>query len=294
MIAATVRTFAPELWGEVDVFEHFHVGTHSFKPDTTRAISGIKNHFEKALTLHQLALKLLPNLSIDEEEMQKKGYTSAPNTKEFSAVLELVFTELYSAIDCTRKVIVSIYQQTRGLPNSTRKLFQKVRSNLLGSDFPTELKQAIAESDWYDELLAIRDELTHSDIGRCIIDRETMMVTYKHSGVIRDGNPLIINDIMGRIQFLIESINKFLGAIFHFLNTQLKFTTINLLCGSFYGRGYLRKLPLEMPIDLNSGVCQSHIWFDSEVEFMCPLASSCGAYKRAKIIVPEATLPHLD
>jgi hypothetical protein len=286
MISATVRTFAPELWGQVDVFRHFHAGTHTFKPDTKKAISGIANHFQKALTLHQLSLKLLPNLSIDEEEIKNKGYTAATNAKEFSAVLEEVFTELYSSIDCTRKVIVSIYRRTRGLPDSTRKLFQKVRSNLLGGDFPTELKQAIAESDWYDELLAIRDELTHSDIGNCWIDRETKLVTYMHTGINRDGKPLIINDVMGRIQFLIESINKFLGIVFHFLNSQLEFTTIDQLCGIFFGRCYLRKLSLEPSIDLNSGICQSHTWFDNEVQFRCPLADSCGAYQRAKSIPP--------
>ena len=293
MKAAKVRTFVPELWGEVDFFRHFHVGTHTFKFDTTKALSGVTNHFQKALILHQLSLKLLPNLAIDAEEIQSKCYTAATNAKEFSAVLEEVFTELYSTIDCTRKVIIAIYPRTRGLQNSTRKLFKKVRCNLLGLDFPTELKQAIAESDWYDELLVIRDELTHSDIGHCWIDRETNMVTYMHTGINCDGKPLIINDVIGRIQCLIESINKFLGTIFHFLNTQLKFTTISELCGIFYGRGYLRKLSLETPIDFNSGVCQSHTWFDREVEFRCPFASSCGAYERAKLIVSEAELPPL-
>ncbi len=287
MIPATVRTFAPERWGQLDIFRHFHSGTHTFKSDTTKAISGVTNHFQKALTLHQLAIKLLPNLSLDEEEIQSKGFTAAANSREFTAVMEEVFTELYSSIDCTRKVIVSIYRRTRGLPDSTRKLFQKVRGNLLGSDFPSELKQTIAASDWYEELLLIRDELTHSDIGNCWMDRETKMVTYMHTGISREGKPLIIKDVMGKVRFLIESINKFLGAIFSFLNAQLKVTTIDQLCGIFYGRGYLRKLSLESSINLNSGVCQSHSWFDNDVQFRCPLASSCGAYARAKLVAAE-------
>lgn len=286
MITATVRTFAPELWGQVDVFRHFHVGTHTFKSDTTKAISGVTNHFQKALILHQLSIKLLPNLSKDEAEIQSKGYTPATNAKEFSAVLEEVFTELYSSIDCTRKVIVSIYRRTRGLPDSTRKLFQKVRGGLLGNDFPAELKHAIASADWYDELLAIRDELTHSDIGNCWVDRDTKLVTYMHTGIHREGKPLIINDVMGRIQFLIESINKFIGSVFYFLNAQLKITTIDQLCGIFFGRGYLRKLTLAPSIDLNSGICQSHTWFDNDAQFRCPLAGSCGAYERAKLSYP--------
>lgn len=282
MITPTVRTFAPEQWGQVDIFRIFHAGTHRFKPDTKKAIFGVTNHFHKALTLQQLSIKLLPNLSKDEAELQSKGFTPATNAKEFSAVLEEVFTELYSSIDCTRKVIVSIYRRTRGLPDSTRKLFQKVRGGLLGNDFPDVLKQAIASADWYDELLAIRDELTHSDIGNCRVDRDTKLVTYMHTGIHREGKPLIINDVMGRIQFLIESINNFLGRIFHYLNTQLKITTVDQLCGFFFGRGYLRKVTLAPSIDLNSGICQSHTWFDNDTQFRCPLAGSCGAYESAK------------
>ncbi len=284
MITATVRTFAPELWGQVDIFRHFHIGTHKFNSDTTKAITGVTNHFQKALILNQLAIKLRPNLFIDEAELQSKGYTSASNAKEFSAVLEEVFTELYSSIDCTRKIVVSIYRHTRGLSDSTRKLFQKVRSGHINNDFPSELKQVIASADWFDELLAIRDELTHSDIGTCFIDRDTKLVTYMHTGIHHEGKPLIINDVMGRIHFLIESINKFLGVVFHFLNAQLKVTTIDMLCGIFFGRGYLRKLTLAPSIDFNSGICQSYTWFDNDSQFRCPLANSCGAYASAKLL----------
>jgi hypothetical protein len=282
MILPKVRTFVPELWGQVDIFQHFYSGTHTFKEDTKKAIPGIKNHFQKAITLYQLANKLLPNLSIDEEEMQRKGFTEAVNAQEFSAVLEEVFTELYSSIDCTRKVIVSIYQRTRKLKDSTRKLFQDVRNNLFGDDFPADLKKIIKEAEWYFELLAIRDELTHSDIGYCRIDKDTQSVTYTHTGINREGKPLIIENVIDKINFLIESVNIFLGAIFLFLNSKLKVTTVATPCGLFYGRCYLRMLSLEPKIDFNSGVCQSHIWFDSDPQLRCHLAESCGAYSSAK------------
>lgn len=290
MISATVRTFAPELWGEVDFFRNFHAGTHVFKSDTRKAISGVSNHFRKAIILHQLSIKLLPNLSIDEEELKAKGYSATINAKELSAVFEEVFTELYSSIDCTRKIIVSIYKKTRGLPDSTRKLFRKVQCNLLGNDFPHELKQAILNSVWYDQLLSIRDELTHSDIGSCFIDRETQTVTYMHTGINNAGQPLIINDVLGMIESLFSQINQFLGHVFNFLNSQLKFTTIDQLCGIFYGRAYIRKISLEPPIDINSGVCQSHTWFDNQPDFMCPFSNSCGAYKTAKLTIQKAAL----
>ncbi len=278
MITTIVRTFAPDQWGEVDIFRHFYEGTHNFNTDTKKAVQGVANHFEKALTLYQLSLKLLPNLYLDRQELRNKGYTAAANAKEFSAVLEEVFTELYSSIDCTRKIIVAIYKQTRGLPDSTRKLFRKAQANQLDHNFPNELTRVIAESNWYEELLAIRDELTHSDIGNCSFDEKTETVTYMHTGIRQQGNPLIIEDVMRKIQYLIESINNFLGKTFHFLNAQLKPTTISQLCGIFFGRAYLRKLSFELPITLNSGICISHTWFDNTPGFKCPLSSTCGAY----------------
>lgn len=289
MVSATVRTFAPERWGQVELFRQFYIGTHRFNSDTAKALSGVTNHFQKALTLHQLAIKLTPNISIDREELQRKGYTSAANSREVSAVIEEVFTELYSSVDCTRKIIVSIYRKTRGMPDSTRKLFQRVKDNRLGSDFPTELKQIIAASDWYEELREIRDELTHSDIGSCSLDQKTSTITYIHTGINREGRALIINDIMGRIQSLITSVNEFLGAVFNFLFLQLNYTTIDQLCGFFHGRAYYRKLPLEMPISFHSGVCQSRAWFDSKMEFRCPFADSCGAYFRSTPTSSDAT-----
>ncbi|WP_220790999.1 hypothetical protein [Aquipseudomonas ullengensis] len=286
MTIASVRVFAPEQWGQVDIFRHFHIGTHSFNSDTKKAISGITNHFQKALTLYELALKLLPNLNLDEEELLNKGYTGAANSREFSAVLEEVFTELYSSIDCTRKIIANIYRKTRRLPNSTRQLFDRVNNNILGDDFPTELKLAISSSDWYGELLAIRDELTHSDIGNCHLDQKTRLVTYMHVGIRRNGEPLIIDDVLGRIKILINSVNEFLGSVFHFLNSKLQPVEIDQLCGFFKGRGYLRKLALEFPMDFNSGICMSHVWFDGDLQFKCPFVGTCGAYERAKFNAP--------
>ncbi|MBI2769187.1 MAG: hypothetical protein HYX47_06170 [Burkholderiales bacterium] len=280
MINATVRTFVPEQWGEVDFFRLFSGGTHSFSSDTKKAVAGVRNHFEKALTLYRLSQKLQTNLSQDQEELRVKGYTPASNAREFSAVIEEVFTELYSSIDCTRKVLVSIYRNVRGMPDSTRKLFRRVKENQLGADFPGELNQAIGAADWYEELLAVRDELTHADIGNCWIDQESKTVTYMHSGINRDGKALVFKDVMRKIGELIDAIYAFLGVLFHFLNSRLRPTTIDQLCGIFYGRAYMRQIPLEVPVTFNSGTCQSRAWFDSEAGYRCPFADSCGAYLR--------------
>jgi hypothetical protein len=82
----TVRVFAPEQWGEVDRFANFYEGTYKFSDRDQRAVSGVANHFEKALTLQSLAVKLRPGLDIDHDQLNKNGFTPALNSHELSAV----------------------------------------------------------------------------------------------------------------------------------------------------------------------------------------------------------------
>ncbi|WP_080425197.1 hypothetical protein [Burkholderia ubonensis] len=275
-----VRTFAPELWGEVDKFKQFYEKTHTFKPDAKKAVSGIKGHFNKAITLRNLATKLAPNLEIDNAELKERGFTGAANAQELSAVIEEIFTELYSSIDCTRKVIVAIYKRCRHIPDSTRKLFDRAAQGKIG-DFPPELQAAFVKATWYDELRDIRDELTHSDVGSCHQSSDTKEIFYMHPGLVRDAKPLVIPNVFNKIEELIAGVNQFLGHIFNFLNKNLKEEPTDVLCGFFNGRAYSRRLAIANRIDLNSGVCQSKQWFDAAPAFRCPLAPTCGAYTRA-------------
>ncbi|WP_460353005.1 MULTISPECIES: hypothetical protein [unclassified Pseudomonas] len=279
--APTAIFFQPEKWGTLSKFKFFYMGTHTFDSDTTKAITGVANHFNKAQILYNLARKLSPNLQIDEEELNQNGHTAAINSAEFTAVAEEVFTELYSSIDCTRKIIVSIYRKCRRIPDSTRKIFQRIRDHQLGSDFPDELKKAFLSASWYEDLLRIRDELTHSELGHCTLNRENRSIQYMHTGIKTKGKPLIIPDIFEKIETLISEVNKFLGEVFYFLNTQLKPYITTQVCGMCKGKVLARELPLEEHITFHSGTCISHIWFEKPNETRCPAAETCGAYIRA-------------
>lgn len=273
-INPTVRTFTPELWKEIDIFRHFHKDTHTLSHDAEKALSGISNHFRKGIILRDLAHKLQANFELDNQELLTQGFTSAINSDEFSAVIEEVFTELYSSIDCTKKVIVFIYKKTRSLPDSTRKLFQRVKDNQLGNDFPTELQAAIKSAEWYEELRTIRDELTHSDIGVCRQDEETKIISYTHFGIRKNNSPLTIHNVLKCIEDFILGVHVFLERIFSFLNSQLNNTTIDQLCGFSDGRAYMRRLPLARQIDFNSGICASKHY----ESFACPFTTTCKAY----------------
>ncbi|PRH44774.1 hypothetical protein [Burkholderia multivorans] len=275
----TVRVFAPEYWGEVGKFKQFYATTHDFNADTKKAASGIRGHFDKAIKLRNLATKLVPNMSIDNAELQRNGFTSAANSQEVSAVIEEVFTELYSSIDCACKVVSTIYKRCRRMPDSTRKLFWRAARGEIG-DFPTELQAAFAKATWFDELRMLRDELTHSDVGSCRQTGDGKLV-YMHTGVKRDNNVLVIEDVEARLDELFTGVNLFLGEVFHFLNQGLKAEPVDAFCGFFFGRGYARQVVVAEKIDFNSGICQSRQWFDNQPAYRCPFASTCGAYERA-------------
>jgi len=92
----TVRVFAPEQWGEIDRFANLHGETYKFSDTDKRAVSGVRNHFQKAITLQTLAVKLRPGLDVERKQLEERGYTPALNSHELSAVS--AFTRVFDAL----------------------------------------------------------------------------------------------------------------------------------------------------------------------------------------------------
>ncbi|MBX9346019.1 hypothetical protein K5M36_02860 [Chromobacterium vaccinii] len=281
-IQPTVRLYAPEAWGELERFAKFYPGSFNLRDTTKRAVSGAINHFNKAATFKGLAERLKPNLLIDQKELQEHGFTPARNSQELSAVVEEIFTELYSCVDCTRKIIYELHKSCRGLPDSTRKMFQKVTSDQVGEAFPNPLRSAIKSADWFLGLMSIRDELTHFSIGNCSLDQGTGLISYMHQGIKVRGEILIIPDVFAEVNRFFDGINAFLGQVFHYLNSLLKREPMLQMCGIFYGRAYTRHVSAFDAKDFHGGKCDSHAWFDTQEGYRCPFADSCGAYVSAK------------
>jgi hypothetical protein len=280
----TVISFAPDRWGQLERFAKFHSGTFQFTPTTQKALSGAINHFRKAVTFKNLAVKLVPNLELDEKELEAHGYTPALNSKELSAVIEGVTLELYSSIDCTRKIISEIYGRYPGITkDSTRKLFQNAFDNKIDERVPEFLRTTIKEANWYPAFRKVRDELTHSDIGSCHRDTKTGKVFYMHSGFQIDGRALVIEDIFGKIEEDFSNVNGFLGKVYAHLNTLLSDKEVWQMCGIFGGRIYSRFVVPSQAIDFNSGYCDAFRWFEKEPDHICPLIERCGAYKNRRL-----------
>ena len=278
----TVRKFAPEYWDQLERFTQFYSQTFDFSPGTKKAVSGALNHFRKVLILKSLALKIKPNLELDNQELEKNCFTPANNSRELSAVIEGIILELHSSIDCTRKVLYAIFKNYKGIQNSTRKLFQNAFHDKIDDRFPEYLKETIKGAHWYSGLMKIRDELTHSDVGSCHLDRKTDKVSYIHTGFTINGKALVIEDIFEKVDDTFKDVNEFLSKIYGFLNSQLSDNEVWQMCGIFGGRIYSRFVKPSEAIDFNSGRCEAFQWFEKEENPTCPFVETCGAYKNRK------------
>lgn len=280
MKLGSVRMYAPEQWGSLQKFNKFYSGTYNLNESGKRSVSGAINHFHKALVLKGLALKLIPNLEADEDELNQHGHTHAINAQELSSVVEGVILELYSSVDCTRKVIREIYKKKYdGIPDSTRKYFKNVREDSVDKQFPEELRIAVNEATWYEGFRRIRDELTHLNTGYCSKDRDTGNIRYMHTGFIINGSCLIIDDIFQKLEQTIVEVNQFIGRVFAYLLTQLKDERMSQICCISNNRVYTRSVSPSEAVDFNGGVCESKLWFDLEENPTCIFADNCGAYK---------------
>ena len=273
-----MRTFAPEQWGQIDRFAAFFVASFpDAKHVERRAVSGAGNHLRKATVLRSLAMRMMPALAIDRQQLAEKGYTPAEHAIELAAVVENVFTELYSAVDCARQVVSARY---RGVPDSTRKTFARIQSGSLDTVLPVELLSAFKEAGWYDPLRVLRDELTHSNIGSVHLDETTGKISYMHAGLGTRERAFIIEDIFGRMEADIHAVNLFLGQLFRQLNTLLKDVSVTQLCGLHQGKALIREIRPEPTITFDSGKCLAVAWIEEGGKPTCPLL--CRAYWKAK------------
>ena len=284
VIMANVRVYAPDEWGTLERFSRFYESTFQLSNTGKRCVSGAQNHFHKAHTFCNLAEKLVPNLKIDENELLKKGFTRAENASELSAVIESIFLELYSALDCARKVITEIcgkLWKIQGVPDSTRKMFEYVKKERMTSSFPKEIISTFKNATWYEQFRRIRDELTHQDTGRCYKDSKTGVVTYNHDGIVFNGKGLVIENIFQYISELVSGVNNFLGHVFSYFYAQLSDQPVRQICGFFQGRVYSRLVKPSEAFDFNGGICSVKEALKNPLNPACPFMESCGAYKNA-------------
>lgn len=278
--------FTPEQWGVIVRFEKFHNLTYKFNPTAKSAISGAYRHFHKYEILKNLALKLVPEFKKENEELMKKGYSKAIVSQELTAIIETLFCELYSSVDCTRTVIAAVYHKHNGVPSgSTSKMFRYASENKMDEKILIEIIKALADgyNDWFPRLKDIRDTVNHSNTGSCYAFEEK--IYYINSSLEKQGNNTLLNDDIFKELLEYETkVHAFLYNVYHTLNQTLKDEEIIKTCGIFNSNGYHRFVSPYKAINFDSGRCKSREWFEKDDNLTCPYVDTCGAYKNSKIV----------
>ncbi|APH39480.1 hypothetical protein [Methanohalophilus halophilus] len=278
-----VIMFAPNTWGEVLKFKHFAHPTYNFYPYGFSELVGVDGHFEKYTVLIGIAKRLVPRLAEDEEQLTKNGYSTAIHAKELTVIIEAIFCEFYSVLDCTRQVIHTIYGKYRGANvKKTSRLFKNAADEKIDERVPVEIRKALAESygDWFPRLRDIRTAIVHSGIGFCSESKDGK-ISYFHDELGRkNGNVLAVNDIFEDISIYAEKVNMFIGCVFHTLNQTLDDVDTIQTCGIFGSFIYQRSVSPYEARDFHSGKCKSYESFEKGAMPRCPFAGTCGAYKR--------------
>jgi hypothetical protein len=282
-----IIAFWPPKWGQVERFQKLYSSTYQFDRRATIALSGVSQHFTKAKHLKDVAHMLLPSLELDNDELKKKGHTSAINGRRLTAVIESTVTALYSSIDCARKVLKAAFPKYNGLPDSTRSTFHNAWKGKLDARIPEKIRTAFEQATWFDEFRALRDALTHWDTGFCHLSRDTRLLVYIHDSLRGFWKNGVIEDIMEYVDNLLDRVNKFLGQIFAQLNSGLADKEVWQICGVFNGRIYSRFVKPPEAIDFSSGRCDALTWFEKDGNPRCPFADKCEPYRRAKQLNPS-------
>src|ERR1700757_4010503 len=95
----TVRTFAPEFWGEVDAFVALYSSTYEFEERDKRALGGVVRHFEKAGIFRDKAARSIDALVAEQADMNRLGYSPTTRGRETAQDIEAAIAELYSCLD---------------------------------------------------------------------------------------------------------------------------------------------------------------------------------------------------
>lgn len=95
--------FAPEQWTAVTKFRLFMGPPFEVSRELSKGANTADNHLAKFNVLAGLARRLKEQLAEDEAELAERGHSSARRSKEFAALVEALFCELYAALDGVRR-----------------------------------------------------------------------------------------------------------------------------------------------------------------------------------------------
>jgi hypothetical protein len=251
--------FIPEQWSSVRKFRQFMGPPFKVDRDLATGANAAENHLEKFSVLAGLANRLKDQLAEDATELAERGHTPASRSKEFAALVEALFCELYAVLDGIRRTLFSTCNKVRGVQNkSTERLFKKAKDKEYGSEFPEDIRAALASAfdSWFPRLRSIRTEVTHGGIGSCHLDPKTDKICYIHGGLGSATRAFVIEDVVEELNGKAGSVTALVETVYRLLFSLLEPVDRRVMCGFYKARCYER-VPLS---ELNRNRMKNWYW----------------------------------
>ena len=276
--------FAPEHWTKPGLFLAFVGPPFRVSRQLNDAVRSCVEHIRKFQTLATLVADLQPTLALDRDELERDGHTQAHRSRQFTALIEVMFCELYSTLDGVRYTVLALYRKCRGVQErSTSKLFSRAAARDYGPEFPEEIRLvlAAAHESWFPELRRLRTAFTHGGLGSCMLSQDRHSISYMNPSLGDEATAHVIPDIVSHLNHLASATFAIVDAVFSYLYGRLEPEPKPHLCGVYKHRMYMREVTAELNLSQASGRCMSRSWFDSDPDHRCPVADRCQAYARS-------------
>jgi hypothetical protein len=219
----------------------------------------------------------------DKVQLEKNGYSNNRFHLEFTALLEVLVGDLYSSLDGIRRVLFSVYRDTKGIQNhSTETLFKRAIQHDYYNGIPPNIRDALvtAQNNWFPSLRRLRTELAHGQTGVCDLVERTDKIRYFHGGLGDGRKAFVIEDVIAELNTWREGVIVLKEIIFKQLFLLLEQEPVHQPCGMYKGHLYERFVAPTATLSSNDGFCHSRRWFLMAGDLQCPRRNECGAFNR--------------
>lgn len=279
----TVRLYAPEVWGPFAWFRKSYGPPFPPTGPMPRGMQIIADHLARLRQLHGLWSSLRPRLDEDLENLRKHGFSDQEFTNQFTALTEVLFSELYSAVDGLRKMVYGAYRDVEKVQDSSNgKLFERAAQDVYGEGMPVAVVEALARANsaWFQTLRQVRTQVTHGEVGSC--RQVDGVVSYRLPRAGVGGGPFEVDDVELMLKRMESGVVGLVDELCAVWSSALEPRDGAVACMFVSGRMYPRLVSLggDVP-SFDSGYCAFSSSFGETLE-PCPLRDRCGAFARAE------------
>jgi len=254
----------------VELFIHFLHGDNSVIQDSFRWATSISDKYAKILIAQDDVIKQIPKWQSENQEINLKRYGGRDEGIRLSLRYETYLNCVYSFCETLSEIVTGFYPKV----NLPRK-FNDQKKRFLKEEIDPEYSKILQQTDWYNEVHAIRSEATHFLSGITIISQENVPGYFNDPKSTRQGSKqkISIDSVESHIQSISNGLNTFrIQFGDHFLPKLDHNARITQLCmqKKSTGQTFFKTISLKEYLNGEAGQC-----ITTDIE--CPKREYCKA-----------------